>query len=220
LMRPVKEAKDAGIPTIIFDSRLQGEDFVAFVATDNYQGGVLAAKRMGEILGKGGKLVVFRYQEGSAATAEREQGFLDTIKKERPDINILSDNQYTGATTETAYQASENMLNRFNDIEAIFTPNESSTFGCLRALQDRGLTGKIKLVGFDTSQKLVDAMAKKEILGLVLQDPVKMGYLIVKTAVAYLNGEKVEKFISSGVYIATPENMNEPEMSRLLNHKI
>jgi len=220
LMRPVKEAKDAGIPTIIFDSRLQGEDFVSFVATDNYQGGVLAAKRMGEILGKGGKLVVFRYQEGSAATAEREQGFLDTIKKERPDINILSDNQYTGATTETAYQASENMLNRFNDIEAIFTPNESSTFGCLRALQDRGLTGKIKLVGFDTSQKLVDALAKKEILGLVLQDPVKMGYLIVKTAVAYLNGEKVEKFISSGVYIATPENMNEPEMSRLLNHKI
>jgi len=220
LMRPVKEAKNAGIPTIIFDSRLQGDDFVSFIATDNYQGGVLAAKRTSEILGKNGKLVVFRCQEGSAATAEREQGFLDTIKKERPDINILSDNQYTGSTTETSYKASENMLNCFNDIEAIFTPAEPATFGCLRALQERGLAGKIKLVGFDTSQKLVDALAKKEIYGLVIQDPLKMGDLVVRTAVSCLKGEKIEKFISSGVYIATPENMNDPQIFKLLNHKL
>ena len=166
-----------------------------------------------------GKIVVLRYQEGSASNTYREEGFLDTIRSNFPDIDVLSDNQYAGVTTESAYRASENLLNRFNDVDAIFTPNEPVTFGCLRALQDRDLTGKIMLVGFDTSEKLVKALEKGEIKGLVLQNPFKMGYLGVKTAAAYLRGEKVEKRIDTGVTIATPENMNDPEIKKLLHLK-
>ncbi|MBN1293307.1 MAG: substrate-binding domain-containing protein [Candidatus Latescibacteria bacterium] len=217
LVLPVREAKMQNIPTIIIDSDIEGDAHVSFVATDNYKGGVLGADRIGELMKGKGKLLVLRYQEGSASTTNREAGFLDTIKSKYPGIEILSDNQYAGATTESAYRASENLLNRFTNIDAIFTPNESSTFGCLRALQDRGLTDSIIFVGFDSSQKLVEALEKSEIKGLVLQNPFKMGYLGVKLAAAYLRGEKIEPVVDTGVMLATPENMNDPEIKQLLS---
>ena len=216
LILPVRAAKEMGIPTIIIDSGLQGDYHESFVATDNYQGGVLAAERLGELTGGSGELIMLRYQEGSASTTLREAGFLDTIKLKFPDIEIVSDNQYAGATTETAYRASENLLNRFSEVEAFFSPNESSTFGSLRAIQDRGIAGKIIFVGFDSSVKLIEALEKGEIHGLVLQNPFKMGYVGVKTAYAYLKGDQIEKHIDTGVTIATPENMNTPEIQQLL----
>ena len=216
LQLPIREAKERGIPTIIIDSGLQGDYHVSYVATDNYRGGVLAANRLGELTGGKGKLLVLRYQEGSASTTLREAGSLDTIKSKYPDIEILSDNQYAGATTEGAYQASENLLNRFTEIDAYFSPNESSTFGSLRAIQSMGLAGKIVFVGFDSSEKLNEALKKGEIQGLVLQNPFKMGYLGVKTAYAHLKGEQVAKYIDTGVTIATTENMNDPEIKLLL----
>ncbi|MFC1561021.1 substrate-binding domain-containing protein [Candidatus Latescibacterota bacterium] len=217
LILPVREAREQNIPTIIIDSDLQGDYHVSFIATDNYKGGVLAAERIGELLGGKGRLVIIRYQEGSASTTAREAGFLDTIKSRFPDIEILSDNQYAGATTETAQRVAENLLNRFGELDAYFSPNESSTFGSLRAIQDIGLAGKIIFVGFDSSIRLIEAMEKGEIHGLVLQNPFKMGYVGVKTAHAYLKGEKVEKRIDTGVVLATPENMNDPEIKQLLN---
>ena len=216
-VRPVREALAQAIPTVVFDSALQDTCHISFVSTDNYRGGVLGAERIGTLLGGSGKLIMMRYQEGSAATADREQGFLDTIKK-FPGIEIISDNQYSGATTESAYRTSENLLSRFTEFDAIWTPNESSTFGCLRALQERGLAGNVIFVGFDTSSKLVTAMRDGEIHGLSLQHPFNMGYLSVKTAVDYLRGESVERVIDTGVFMATPDNMDEPDMKSLLMH--
>ena len=181
---------------------------------------MLGAERIGELMGGKGRLILIRYQEGSFSTSKREEGFLDTIKSKYPEIEILSDNQYAGAGTETAYRATENLLNRFSEVDAIFTPNESSTFGCLRALQERGLTGKIIFVGFDSSEQLVEALEKRVLLGLVLQNPFKMGYLGVKTAAGYFHGEPVEKRTDTGVTLATPENMNDPEIRQLLTPDI
>ncbi len=87
------------------------------------------------MMGKG-RIFLIRYQEGSASTSQREAGFLDTAKKEFPGLHLLVQDQYAGATTETAYQLAENLISRFPDVEGIFAPNESSTFGVLRALQE------------------------------------------------------------------------------------
>jgi ribose transport system substrate-binding protein len=139
-----------------------------------------------------------------------------------PAIQLLSASQYGGASTETAYQASENLLAPYRTsegglaVDGIFCPNESTTFGMLRALQDGGLAGKVRFVGFDSSEKLVEALGKGELDGLVLQSPVRMGYLGVQTMVRYLSGEKVEKRIDTGVALATKENMEDPEMVALL----
>ena len=116
----------------------------------------------------------------------------------------------------TACQTTDNLLSRFPDVDAVFTPNESTTFGCLRALENRGLAGKVIHVGFDSSKKLIEALERKELRGLVLQDPFRMGYEGVKTAVAHLRGEPYESSIDTGVILATPDNMNEPAISKLL----
>lgn len=216
LMPPVAEAKARGIPTVIFNTALAGSDFISYIATDNWKGGVLAAERVGALLQGKGKLILIRIIEGVEGNRQREEGFLTTIRSKFPGITVLSDNQYAGITTETAYQTTENLLSRFDDVEAIFTPNESTTFGCLRALQDHGLAGRVIHVGFDSSKKLIEALEKRELMGLVLQDPIRMGDESVRTAVAYLRGKPYESRIDTGVFLATPENMNEPEIRRLL----
>jgi len=216
LCRPVQDAVREGIPVVIIDSGLQGEDYVSFVATDNYKGGVLAAQRLGELVGGKGNVFLIRYQEGSASTTRRESGFLDTITSDFPNISLLVHDQYAGATTETAYQLAENLLGRFPEVEGIFCPNESSTFGTLRALQESGLAGKVKFVGFDSSPKLVQALREGQLHGLVLQNPMKMGYLGVKQMVSHLKGEKIESRVDTGVYLATRENMDKPEIKALL----
>lgn len=216
LIAPVAEAKALGIPTIIFNSALRGNDYVAYISTDNRKGGVLAGEFIGKLMKGKGKLILIRVIESVEGSRQREEGFLETVRTNFPGITILSDNQYAGITTETAYQTTENLLARFHDVEAIFTPNESSTFGCLRALQDHGLAGKVIHVGFDSSKKLIEALEKGELAGLVLQDPIRMGYESVRTAVDHLRGEPYEPYIDTGVFLATPENMNQPEIRKLL----
>jgi len=216
LMRPVRDAAKENIPVVIIDSSLQGEDFVSFVATDNYKGGVLAAREMGKLLQGRGDIFLIRYQEGSASTSKREAGFLDTVMEEFPQINLLVRDQYAGTTTETSYQLAENLLSRFPEVDGIFCPNESSTFGTLRALQEAGKAGDIIFIGFDSSPKLVQGLRDRHIHGLVLQNPVKMGYLGVQQMVFHLREQPIERRIDTGVYMVTKENMDDPEMQSLL----
>jgi ribose transport system substrate-binding protein len=223
LVRPVREATRAGISVVIADSGLDAEpcsDYASFVATDNYKGGQKGARRLGEVMGGQGRAAMMRYQVGSASTMEREQGFLDVMASEFPGIQIVSADQYGGATTESAYARAENLLNRFTELDGVFTPNESTTFGMLLALHESGRAGTIKFVGFDSSEKLIEAMADGHLHGLVLQDPLNMGYLSVKTLVAYLRGEPVPTRIDTGSEVATPENMNEPRIRELLSPPI
>jgi ribose transport system substrate-binding protein len=218
LVRPVSDAGRAGVPTVIIDSGLESDDFVSFVATDNRKGGSLAAERMGQLLNGKGKVLVLRYAEGSASTTEREEGFIETIKQKFPDIELVSTDQYAGATRDTAKRASENLLNKFADVvQGIFTPNESSTVGMLLALEDIGKAGKISFVGFDTAQNLIDALNKNELHGIVAQNPFNMGYLGVRTMVDKLLGKPVEKKIDTGVMLVTKENMQTPEVQALLH---
>src|ERR1044072_8660246 len=135
LVRPVEDAKRAGVPTVIIDSGLESNDFVSFVATDNRKGGTLAADRLGQLLNGKGKVILLRYAEGSASTTEREEGFLDEMKAKYPNIELISIDQYAGATRDTAKAAAENLLQRFgNDVNGVFTPNESASVGMLLAL--------------------------------------------------------------------------------------
>jgi len=188
------------------------------VATDNRKGGVLAAERMGQLLNGKGKVMVLRYAEGSASTTEREEGFIGEIKQKFPEIQLISTDQYAGATRDTAKRASENLLNRFGDeVQGIFTPNESSTAGMLSALQDIGKAGKVQFVGFDNSQLFIDAMRADQLHGVVVQNPFNMGYLGVKTMVDHLQGKPVEKKIDTGVMLVMKENLDSPEVQTLLH---
>jgi ribose transport system substrate-binding protein len=216
LVRPVEEAARLGIPTVIYNSGLSSAVQIATISTDNYRGGAVAADRIGELLKGRGTVILIRVIASVEGSTKREQGFLDTLRSKYPNIEILSDNQYAGVTTETAYQTAENLLNRFPQVDALFTPNESTTFGALRAIEDHGRAGRMIHVGFDSSSKLIEALEAGRLMGLVLQDPFQMGYRSVSTAVAHLRGQPYQKAVDTGVFLATPENRSDPLIGRLL----
>jgi ribose transport system substrate-binding protein len=221
LVGPVAEAADRNIPVVIIDSGLKGDDYVSFVATDNQKGGQLGGERLAEVVGGTGKVVLLRYAEGSDSTTRREAGFLEALAKV-PGIEVVSSNQYLGSDVEGAYKRAEAVLSRYKNpdgslqVNGIFCPNESTTFATMRVLQDNGWAGKVRLVGFDAAPNLVEGLEKGIIDGLVLQDPVKMGYLGVKTMVSHLRKEPVERWIDTGVTVATPANRQQPEIVALL----
>ena len=219
LAAPVKAALDAKVPVVIFDSDLKDKSYVSFVATDNRAAGRLAGERMGKLLSGKGSVLVLRYQEGSASTNDREEGFLEAIRK-FPEIKVASENRYAGATTETAHAASENLLSAQNAakgaINGVFTPNESTTFGMLLALQKAELAGKVHFIGFDSSEKLVAGVNAGQIDALVLQDPMKMGYLAVKTLAAHLHHQPIETRIDTGATLVDRDNVKSPVIADLL----
>lgn len=220
LVQPVKAAKQAGIPVVVFDSALQGDEHVSYVATDNVAAGKLGGERLAKSVGDTGNVILLRYLEGSASTSQREQGFLEALDG-HGGVKIVSNNQYGGATTESAHSTSETLLLAKGadkgEVAGVFCPNESTTFGMLLALRKLGLAGKVKLVGFDASEKLVGALREGHIDGLVLQDPMKMGYLAFKTMAQHLKKEPVEKVIDTGARIVIKETMDQPEIKELLS---
>ena len=222
LVRPVHNAIQARVPVVVMDSDLKSSEYVSFVATDNYKGGRLAGEEMGRLLGGKGNVVLLRYAVGSASTEAREAGFLDALKSKYPGVKIISSDQHAGATRELAYQASQNLLNRFaREVNGIFCPCEPPTIAMTKALRDLGLAGgKVKMIGFDAGSQSVLDLKNGDVQALVVQNPLLMGYLGVVTAVKHLRGEKVQKRIDTGVTLVTPQNMEQPEIQELLHPPI
>ena len=222
LVPPVDSAKEKNIPVVIYDSSLEaevGKDFVSFVATDNKKGGYLGGKELARLLGGKGKVVMLRYAVGSASTEQREDGFMQAMK-ENPGIEVISENQYAGATSASAQAKAMNMGDVLRRADGIFAVNESSTQGMLQALEAHGLLGKAKFVGFDTSKLLVEAMEQDKIQALVSQDPRNMGYTAVKTLVDHIRGKKVPTYIDTGVHLVTKQNLSSPEIQKLMGSQL
>ncbi len=221
LVAPTETAVRSKIPVVIIDSSLKSEAPASYVATDNVKGGEMAAECLGRLLEGRGKVILLRYQVGSASTDLREAGFLKAIAR-FPGIQLLTTNQYAGATRDTAYQASQNILNRYaREANGVFCPNETSTIGMLLALRDvHKAGGAIKFVGFDANAQSVDALKKGDLQGLIVQNPFRMGYLGTMTLVRHLQGQKVEKVVDTGVTLVTHDNMADAAILELLNPPI
>jgi len=221
LVDAVEESIGEGIPVVIFDSGLdEGPDIISYVATDNYKGGQMAAKQMAAAIGEKGNVILLRYIAGSESTEQREKGFLDGLK-DYTEIKVVSSDQRGGDNTTSSKEKVDQLLQTYGDnLAGIFAVCEPNANGTLESLRNAGLNGKVKLIAFDPSDALTEALADGSCSGIVIQDPVQMGYQAVKTMVGAINGEPAEAFISTGEYVATPENMNEEESLRLLKPSI
>ncbi len=216
LVPKVEEMFARNIPCVIIDSEIDTDKYVSFAATNNYQGGVIAARRMGKILDGKGKVIVVKFMPGSGSTTNRENGFIDTIEKEFTGIEIV-DTKYGMATVETALQAAEDLLTKHTELDGLYACNAGTSVGSAQALQSQGRTDSIKMVGFDAEETLIDKLKSGVIDSLVVQDPYKMGYIGVKTLVDKLNGKEVPKSIDTGVELITVERLEEPKIKALLN---
>jgi len=220
LVDAVEEAIAEGIPVVIFDSGLdKGPEIVGYVATDNFKGGQLAADELAKAIGEKGNVILLRYLAGSESTEQRENGFLEGLKK-YPEINVVSSDQRGGDNATESKEKVDQLLQLYgNDLAGIFAVCEPNANGTLEALRNAGLDGKVKFVAFDPSDAIVEALKDGSCSGIVLQDPVEMGYRSVITLVDRLKGKTAPAFQSTGEYVATKANMDEARMSELLKPK-
>ncbi|MBT3482591.1 MAG: substrate-binding domain-containing protein [Opitutales bacterium] len=224
--KPVQSAVDNGIPVVVFDSSIDGNAHSSFVATDNQLGGSLGAQFLSKKIGSEGRVVVFRYVQGTASTAKRADGFIATAKA--AGLEIAADPFSESGTLEGSKSVVANTLERFIEngklsLDGIFAANLTTTLGVSSALDDlrsSGIEVDLAFVGFDSSVKLVKEVQTGKIDALIVQSPEKMGYLAVKTAFAVVQGKPVEAHVDTGVQVVTANRLEtEPEIRALVGLK-
>jgi ribose transport system substrate-binding protein len=215
LMGPVERAMKAGIPVTVFDSGIDGENYLSFVATNNYEGGQLAARELARLVGVKGNVGLLMTAPGSNSTMDRERGFEDVLAKEFPGLKIVA-RQYGMSDRAKSRSAAENMLTAHGDLLGIFASAEPASVGTALAIQARGLAGKVKLVAFDSSEGMVEDLKNGVIQAMVVQDPRKMGFEAVRTVVEKLAGKSVPKRIDLSAQVIRVEDLGKPEVQALL----
>jgi ribose transport system substrate-binding protein len=218
LVPVIESAAKHGIPVTLIDSGAQTESYVSFVSTDNFQGGVTAARRMAEILDKAGNVAIVGVMPGGASTTRREEGFKETVAKEFPGIKIVAF-QYGMSDRAKSLAVTEDILTANPNLNGIFAPNESSSIGASQAVKMRGLGGKVKIVAFDASSSLITDLQEGVIDSLVVQNPYAMGYEGVRTLCEKLEGKTPQRRIDTGVTLVTKGNLADPKIQNLLKPK-
>ena len=219
LTEVVAKAAKNKIPVLIFDSALKGtpgKDFISIVGIDNKKAGKIAGEHLAKLLGGKGKVVMLRVVAGQPNITNREEGFLEAIAKHKG-IHLIEKNLFVSGTAEETMDESMKIADKLKEADGIFCSYEQSTMGMLFALRNINLAGKIKFVGFDTPAPAVEALKKGEINALVTQDPARMGFYCVKTIVDYIHGKKVPPKIDIDVRVVTRENMNDPDIQKLIS---
>lgn len=217
LIAPLARAKEAGIPIAVIDSGINDDSIaVTYAATDNVLGGKRAAEALIDLVGpEGGKVAVIPFIQGAQSSDERERGFVEEIAT-RPEFELLPP-LYSNSLLQDAVKVVENLLNAHPDVKGIFAANEPGAMGAARVLEQRGLAGKVALVGFDAAKPQIEALEAGVIQALIVQDPYRMGYEGVMAVARAIRGEAVEPRIDTGVTVVTADNLEDPEVVELLS---
>jgi ribose transport system substrate-binding protein len=216
LNRSLDRAAELGIPVTVFDSGVDSTNYLSFIATNNYQGGQMAARELARLVGGKGKAAMIMNAPGSLSTMDRERGFEDVLKSEFPKIEIVA-RQFSMSDRSKGMAAAENILTAHADLDGIFASSEPSSTGAALALKSRGLSSKVKCVGFDASDDLIEDLKGGTIQALVVQDPFRMGFEAVKTLVDKLNGITPPKQIDLPASVVTKDDLDKPEVRELLH---
>ncbi|GMU92077.1 MAG: rhamnose ABC transporter substrate-binding protein [Candidatus Hydrogenedentota bacterium] len=215
LVDVIKKAMDRGIPVVTIDSGVNSDLPVSFVATDNIAGAAAAARELARLIGNEGDVGLIPFVKGAGTSEQREEGFKQGLA-EFPNVKLVSV-QYSQSDVAKAMDVTEDMITSQPNLKGIFAANEPGAIGAVQALEAANKAGQIKMVAFDASEDELAALQKGTIHALIVQNPFRMGYDGVKAAYDHLQGKAVEKRIDTGVQIVTLENLNDPEIQKVLN---
>jgi ribose transport system substrate-binding protein len=215
LQAPVERAIRAGIPVTIFDSGVNVDNYVTFVATDNYGAGVTAARTLGRLCEGKGNVAMVMHKPGGTSTLLRERAFEETVAKELPGMQIVA-RQYGMADQAKARAAAENILTANPTLAGVFASSEASSLGAIQAISTRGLSGKTRLVTFDTSETHVEALQKGTIDVMLVQDAFRIGYEAVKSLADKLQGRTPPHRLDLPARVITKADLDKPEIQSLV----
>ena len=216
LAAPVERALQAGIPVSVFDSGVNVENYVTFVATDNHGAGVTAARELAALTGGKGKIAMVMHKPGGTSTVLREQGFEETIARDFPALQIVA-RQYGMADRAKSRAVAENILTAHPDLAGMFASSEASSLGAIQAIKARGLSGKVKLITFDFSDAHVEALEDGTIDKMIVQDPYRIGYEAVRSLADHLAGRKSVKRLDLPARVVGKADLAKPEIRALVS---
>jgi ribose transport system substrate-binding protein len=211
----LNRAASLGIPVTVFDSGVESSQYMTFVATNNGQAGEEAARTLCSLMNGKGDVAIIMHVPGSNSTMEREQRFQEFMNRECSHIRIVGW-QFGMADRAKARAVAENILTAHPGLDGIFASSEASTVGTAQALKARTLNCKVKLIGFDSSEGLVQDLQDGVISALMIQDPFRIGYEAVRTLVDKLNGKTPPKRIDLTARVVTRDDVNKPDVHALL----
>lgn len=214
LVGVVHRAIDQGIPTVVFDSGLDSSRTTSYIATDNREGGRMAAGRLGQVLGGKGKILIISDGPASASTMQRVAGFQERAKESFPGLELLPV-QFVMADRAKARAVTENVLTAHPDLGGIFADHENAAGGAVLALKSRR-NRAVKLVGFDASEQLITDLKEGWFDSLIVQNPFRMGYESVRALGLVLSGKQPKRQIDTGSTVVLRQDLDRPEVRGLL----
>ena len=210
----LKQAQEAGIPVIAFDSGVDSDIPATTVTTNNVAAAALAADKMAELIGGAGKVALVVHDQTSRTGIDRRDGFVNQVAAKYSDIEIV-DIQYGAGDQLQSTEITKAILTAHPDIKGIFGANEGSAIGVLNAIKETGTTGVV-VIGYDSGKLQKDAVRSGEMAGAITQNPVGIGYETVKAAIAATKGETLPATIDSGFAWYDKTNIDAPEIAAVL----
>ncbi len=215
LVAPLERAIRAGIPVTVFDSAVDIDNYVSFIATDNYAAGCTAARTLASLIGNRGSVAMVMQKPGGTSTVLRERGFDATVAKEFPQVKIVA-RQFGMADPARSRDAAEDILTAHPDLSGLFASSEAASLGSIQAIRNRGLSGKLKLVTFDFSKTHVEALEDGTISAMLVQNPFQLGYEAVKSLDDKLHGRTPPKRLELPARLILKSDLAKPEIRALL----
>jgi ribose transport system substrate-binding protein len=209
-------ATKAGIKVVSIDSGTtpQPKD-VPLIETNNISAAELAAAQLAKAIGpSGGKVAIIAFHAGSQTNDQRVQGF-EAGLKHYPKLHLVGI-QYSQNDYNTALTVTSNILTANPDLKGIFAANESSDIGAVEATRIAHRTGKVKIIGWDTSPDEVSGVKEGIVSGLISQDPFRMGYDGVRSAVAILRHQGSPGNENTGAVMVTRSNLSNPVVRQFI----
>ncbi|RCW88928.1 ABC transporter substrate-binding protein [Paracoccus lutimaris] len=210
----LRQAQEAKIPVIAFDSGVDSDIPVALASTDNVAAAALAADKMAELIGDAGKVAVVAHDQTSRTGVDRRDGFVNRMKEAHSGIEVVAI-EYGGGDHLKSTEITKALLAAHPDLKGIFGTNEGSAIGVVNGVRELGSKG-ITIVGYDSGKAQTDAIREGLMAGAITQNPVGIGYETVKAAVAAAKGEAVSANIDTGFYWYDKSNIDAPEIAAVL----
>lgn len=210
----LRQAKEAGIPVVAFDSGVDSDIPVTTAATDNLAAAALAADKMAELIGNKGQVAVVAHDQTSRTGIDRRDGFLNRMKEAHPDIEVVTV-QYGQGDQLKSTEVAKAILTANPDLKGIFGTNEGSAIGVVNAVNEMNAKNLV-VIGFDSGKAQTDAIRSGIEAGAITQNPVGIGYETVKAAVEATQGKQLPKVIDTGFYYYDKSNIDDPKIDAVL----
>jgi ribose transport system substrate-binding protein len=213
LVPVVQRAIGAEIPTVIVDGPVNWDGVTSYIATDNVAASKLAMETLFQLINNRGKVAIINALAGIPSNDGRNIGASEAVKNS-PNVQLLE--ILRGPDQAAALQNAENLLTANRDLAGIFSAYDRGAIGAGQALNNAGLSGKVRHVAFDASPDQIKMLEDGTIDALVVQQPYEMGRMAVEYIIKALNQESVPKVVATDVVVVTRQNMNKPEIQKVL----